>query len=112
VTGVQTCALPISEKMHKMLVIAHKNALRLAQMINDLLDMEKLIAGKMGFELKQQPLLPIIEQSLEANKAYADSFGVSLDLQMDTHEQTPLMVFVDGHRLQQVMANLISNAVK
>jgi PAS domain S-box-containing protein len=100
------------EKMHKMLVIAHKNALRLTQMINDLLDMEKLIAGKMGFELKQQPLLPIIEQSLEANKAYADSFGVSLDLQMDTHEQTPLMVFVDGHRLQQVMANLISNAVK
>lgn len=101
------------EKMQNMLVIAHKNALRLTQLINDLLDMEKLIAGKMGFDLERQPLVPIIEQSLETNKAYADSFNVSLHLSVCANEQdVPLMVSLDAHRLQQVMANFISNAVK
>jgi PAS domain S-box-containing protein len=101
------------EKMQSMLVIAHKNALRLTQLINDLLDMEKLIAGKMGFDLERQPLVPIIEQSLETNKAYADSFNVSLHLSVCANEQdVPLMVSLDAHRLQQVMANFISNAVK
>lgn len=103
----------LPEKMDSMLTIAHKNALRLSQLINDLLDMEKLIAGKMGFDLKRQPLVPIIEQSLESNKAYADSFDVSLSLHICANEQDiPLMVAIDAHRLQQVLANFISNAVK
>lgn len=103
----------LPEKMDNMLVIAHKNALRLTRLINDLLDMEKLIAGKMGFDIKPQPLLPILEQSIEATKAYADSFGVSLHVEAEANlAARPLMVSVDGYRLQQVMANLVSNAVK
>lgn len=99
--------LPIN--MKNMLGIAHKNAQRLTLLINDLLDMEKLLAGKMDFTMRVQPLLPIIEQSLETNKAYADTFGVSLAL----HAQpTNLTVNIDAQRLQQVLANFISNAVK
>jgi PAS domain S-box-containing protein len=103
----------LPEKMNSLLVIAHKNSLRLTRLINDLLDMEKLIAGKMGFDLKCQPILPILEQSIEATKAYADNFGVSLHLSTGSSgSEAPLMVTIDGHRLQQVMANFISNAVK
>lgn len=95
--------------MSNMLGIAHKNAQRLTLLINDLLDMEKLLAGKMDFDLRVQPLLPIIEQSLETNKAYADTFGIALILHT---ELTEVLVNVDAQRLQQVMANFISNAVK
>lgn len=95
--------------MNSMLVVAHKNALRLTQLINDLLDMEKLLAGHMQFDLQLQPLLPIIEQSIETNKAYADSFQVKLQLKAPSAQ---LMVQLDAHRLQQVLANFISNAVK
>jgi PAS domain S-box-containing protein len=103
----------IPATMEKMLVIAHKNALRLQDLINDLLDMEKLIAGKMEFDMERQPLVPIIEQALEINKAYADNFNVSLHLSVVAAEQDmPLMVSVDAHRLQQVMANFLSNAIK
>lgn len=99
--------LPIN--MKNMLGIAHKNAQRLTLLINDLLDMEKLLAGKMDFNMRVQPLLPVIEQSLEANKAYADTFGVSLAL----HAQpTNVTANIDAQRLQQVLANFISNAVK
>lgn len=99
----------LPEKARAMLGIAHKNAKRLTLLINDLLDMEKILAGKMDFEMRRQPLLPIVEQSLEANSAYAQTFGVRLQL----HASEPdIHVMVDAQRLQQVLANLISNAVK
>jgi len=99
--------LPLN--MNNMLTIAHKNAQRLTILINDLLDMEKLLAGKMAFEMRVQPLLPIIEQSLEGNKAYADTFGVKLELHCAA---SGVLVNIDAQRLQQVLANFISNAVK
>lgn len=99
--------LPVN--MNNMFVIAHKNAQRLTLLINDLLDMEKLLAGKMVFDMRVQPLLPIIEQSLESNKAYADTFGVRLELCSAPSRD---LVNIDVQRLQQVLANFISNAVK
>lgn len=99
----------LPDNVKNMLSIAHKNALRLTLLINDLLDMEKLLAGKMVFDMRGQSLLPIIEQSLEGNAAYADTFGVRLALQSDVGD---LQVLLDAQRLQQVLANFISNAVK
>jgi signal transduction histidine kinase len=95
--------------MSNMLSIAYKNAQRLALLINDLLDMEKLLAGKMDFDMSVQPLLPVIKQSLEANKTYADTFGVGLSLRPPPAD---ILVKLDAQRLQQVLANFISNAVK
>jgi signal transduction histidine kinase len=66
----------------------------------------------MAFDMRVQSLVPIIEQSLEHNKAYADTFGVKLEL-----GSLPVggLVNIDAQRLQrlqQVLANFISNAVK
>lgn len=99
----------LPDNVKNMLSIAHKNALRLTLLINDLLDMEKLVAGKMVFDMRAQLLLPILEQSLESNAAYADTFGVRLALQADMGD---LQVLLDAQRLQQILANFISNAVK
>lgn len=99
--------MPIN--MKNMLGIAHKNSQRLTLLINDLLDMEKLLAGKMAFDMRVQPLLPIIEQSLDANRAYASTFGVSLALHVQFSDA---LVNIDTLRLQQILANFISNAVK
>lgn len=92
-----------------MLLIAHKNSLRLSHLIDDLLDMEKLVAGKFRFDLQVLPLMPLLEQSIEATHAYAEKFAVSFQL-IKRIEQ--VMVEVDGNRLQQVMANFLSNAAK
>lgn len=99
----------IPGKMKHMLDIAYKNAQRLTLLINDLLDMEKILAGQMVFDMQAQALLPILESSLESNKAYAATFNVSLVLQVDDGD---LWACVDAQRLQQVLANFISNAVK
>lgn len=96
-------------KVQNMLSIAHKNSQRLTVLINDLLDMEKILAGKMIFDMQEQPLLPILQSSLESNKAYADTFGINLVL---NNEGEDLRGYIDARRLQQVLANFISNAIK
>ena len=93
----------------EMLQIADKNSQRLTFLINDLLDMEKLLAGKLHFEMKVQPLMPLLEQALEDNRAYAERFRVGYTI---SQTLDGVMVNVDSQRLQQVLANLLSNAAK
>ncbi len=101
----------IPEKMRQMIGVAHKNSLRLAFLINDLLDMEKLVAGKMQFNLQQQPLLPLVEQALEANRTYGAERKIKLVLSRAAMA-VDVEISVDGQRLMQVLSNLLSNAIK
>lgn len=99
----------LPEQAQQMLAIAHKNSQRLTHLINDLLDMEKIAAGKLHFEMQPQALIPLIEQALEANRAYGAERRVKLAL---TGAPPDAKVRVDSQRLMQVLANLLSNAIK
>lgn len=95
--------------MRELVMLADKNSQRLLHLINDLLDMEKIASGRLEFVVRRQPLMPLIEQAIHANRHYAGRFGVRLELV----ERVPdLWVDVDEDRLGQVFANLISNAAK
>lgn len=107
VAGGVAGALP--PKAGQMVDIALKNSRRLSFLINDLLDMEKLLAGKLQFDRHVQALTPLLEQSLADNQSYAAQFGVQLVL---GRAGEGVQVEVDAQRLQQVMANLLSNAAK
>ncbi|WP_342594962.1 ATP-binding protein [Salinicola lusitanus] len=97
------------DAMRGMLKTAHSNSQRLILLINDLLDMEKLVAGKMTFQMQEQPLMPLVDQAIEANQAYADQFQTRYVV---TDRMDRASVNVDPMRLQQVMSNLLSNAAK
>ena len=99
----------LPEALAKMLELAFKNSQRLNFLINDLLDMEKLLAGKMTFELHEHNVRALLEQAVETNQSYADQYQVQLTL----HECPPeLSALVDSDRLAQIMSNLLSNAAK
>ncbi len=98
----------VPEQVHELLDIAQQNSQRLSALIDDLLDMEKLNAGKMRFDLLEQPLQPQLELALRSNRSYAERHGVQLHLG-DCPAQ---LVEVDAMRLQQVLSNLLSNAAK
>jgi len=95
--------------MQQMLQIAQGNSQRLSALINDLLDMDKLVAGKMAFDLARHALGPLLENAVAHNQPYADQHQVRLQLQQPLPE---LQVQVDRQRLEQVLANLLSNAAK
>ena len=99
----------IPPKAKHVLDIANKNSQRLAHLIDDLLDMEKLVAGKMRLDLKPQWLTPLVEQAIEANRAYAEQYQVRLLL---TAREDNAIVMADPVRLQQVITNFLSNAAK
>lgn len=92
----------------QMIDIAHKNSLRLTHLINDLLDIEKLGAGKMRLDLQTQPLMPLVEQTLEATRAYAEQHQVRCELV----RRADVQVRVDSVRLQQILTNFLSNAAR
>ncbi len=99
----------ISDKIKSLLVIAKRNGDHLANMINDLLDMEKLEAGKLNLQFETLALMPQIEAALEKNHAYAEQHRVQC---MITQRVEQAWVHVDAMRLQQVLLNLLSNAAK
>lgn len=99
----------IPETAKQMINIAHKNSQRLSFLINDLLDMEKLSAGKVNFDMKLQQLMPLIEQSLNDNRTYGIERNITVAL---THAEPDARVWVDHQRLLQVLSNLLSNAIK
>jgi PAS domain S-box-containing protein len=93
----------------KAIKIADQNGQKLARLIDDLLDMDKLLAGKMQFDFTIQALYPLVLESIELNAAYAAQHQVQIQLEsQDEH----IMVEVDRDRFQQIMANLLSNAAK
>lgn len=89
--------------------IAHKNSERLILLVNDILDMEKIEAGKMEFQPAPARLMSLLQQAIDGNRAYADPHQVSYEL---GSELPDLMVHVDSNRMMQVLANLLSNAAK
>ena len=99
----------VPAKAREMIAIAHKNSQRLTHLINDLLDMEKIAAGKLHFDMQPQALMPLIAHALEANRAYGAERRIKLAL---VGAPTAAEVRVDSQRLMQVLSNLLSNAVK
>lgn len=108
VIGGATGTLP--EKAMKMLRIAYDNSERLILLINDLLDIDKVQAGKIRISQASLCIADLLENAVQANQSYADKFGVTL--QWTRGEADHLHVHGDESRLMQVLSNLLSNAAK
>lgn len=99
----------IPEAARRMLEVAHKNSQRLGALINDLLDIEKIAAGKMRFALQTQEIMPLVEQALLLSQPHAAQNQIELRL---VERAMEVWVRVDGQRLQQILTNFLSNATK
>lgn len=99
----------LSDKARKLVEIAYKNCERLVNLINDILDTEKIASGKMKFSLRPLEIMPLVQQAVAANQPYAAQFGVNLKI---TDELPEACLLADPDRLIQVMNNLLANAAK
>jgi len=98
----------LPEPAKKLVDIARDNCERLVRLVNDILDSEKMVSGRMAFNLARLDLVPLAARSVQANEGYAATCGVRLRLDAEPG------AFVEGDadRLQQVLTNLMSNACK
>ena len=86
-----------------------RNAVAMAQLIEDLLDVSRIISGKMRLEVQEVELARITEAAVDSIRPAADAKGIQLNALLDS--TIPPLVG-DPARLQQVVWNLLSNAVK
>lgn len=100
-------ALP--EKAGGLASLAHANAVRLARIVDDMLDMERVKQGRMAFACRPCRLHQLARQAVEAVRAFSESFGVALPFGPWREDAE---VMADPDRVVQILVNLISNAVK
>jgi len=87
----------------------HRNARSQSQLIADILDVSRIVTGKLRLDLRPVELAPIVEAAVDTMRPTAEAKGVGLEAQI---EDTPAQVSGDVDRLQQVVWNLLSNAIK
>lgn len=93
----------------KFLTMAKRNSQRLSGIINDLLDLSKIEAGKMDYHFKNMNINSVIEYVTSTLSVLAKDKGLTIQ----TNEGADLPeIFADSQRLEQVLTNLISNAIK
>ena len=97
-----------AETMDHALVVIERNAKTQAQLIEDLLDVSRIVAGNFRLETLQLDLSSVVKTAAEAVIPTASAKNVRLDLRLDGAPR----VCGDPMRLQQVVWNLVSNAIK
>jgi two-component system sensor histidine kinase GlrK len=100
---------PLSDKQRRLLELNLASGQRLSAMIGNLLDLSRMEAGVMEYELKANDLAELVRNA--AAEFQAHSGNRDLDLKLEIPDQ-PVMVECDGDRIMQIIRNLIGNAVK
>jgi PAS domain S-box-containing protein len=99
----------LTSEAAEMVTIAYKNSGRLVRIINDILDIGTIDAGKLTLQMGIVPLGDLLQQSVEDNAVFAEKCDVRFVLEPVAVTDR---VMADPDRLMQVMVNLLSNAAK
>jgi PAS domain S-box-containing protein len=97
------------EEQRRAIEVIDRNARAQVQLIDDLLDLSRIMTGKIRLDLHQVSLLAIVEAAVDSAKPAADAKDIRLKAILDSVRAT---VNADSTRLQQVVWNLLTNAIK
>ncbi|MDQ2647270.1 MAG: ATP-binding protein [Myxococcota bacterium] len=96
-------------RLARGLAVIERNAHAQAKIVGDLLDVSRILGGKLVLTVKPTQLAAVIAAALEPLHSAATSRGVKVTTELSTELTT---IQADAHRLQQVLWNLLSNAVR
>ena len=99
----------VSEQTLKFVGMAKRNVDRLSDIINDLLDLSKIEAGKMEFRFETKSVIPAIEYVKSTFEQTAKNKNINFTLSKD--DEIPDL-YIDSKRIEQIVSNMVSNALK
>ena len=97
------------DKVLRALETIERNAKSQAQLIEDILDISRIITGKLRLQVRPVNLVPVIESAIESVRLAAEAKSIRLQSRIDSQAG---LLLGDANRLQQVVWNLLSNALK
>ncbi len=97
------------ETAGKAIETIRRNAKSQSQIIDDILDVSRIITGKLALDLNPIELGPVIEAAVNVVRPTAEAKGIRIDTEFPSQ---PAVIAGDSNRLQQVVWNLLSNAIK
>jgi len=98
-----------SVTQNRALETIERNAKSQAQLIEDILDVSRIVAGKLNLEVRPVEISILVDAAIDAVRPAADAKGITLEAVLDPRTGP---VLGDANRLQQVIWNLAANAVK
>ncbi len=98
-----------AERRDHALEVVERNALAQARLIEDLLDVSRILSGKLRLEVGPVDVSAAVEAALESIRPAAEAKGLELSLRFDLQECN---ILGDANRIQQIIWNLLTNAVK
>ncbi|MBN8581280.1 MAG: PAS domain S-box protein [Anaerolineae bacterium] len=100
---------PVNEKQNRYLQTILESAQHLLELINDILDLAKINAGRVDLDLNKTDIQMVANASLRMIRELAQKKSVGVEFEID---ETVTQAWVDERRLKQMLVNLLSNAVK
>jgi PAS domain S-box-containing protein len=98
-----------AEQIRRAIGVIDRNARAQVQLIDDLLDLSRMMTGKIRLDLHQISILNVVQAAVDSARPAAEAKDIRLQTALDS---APATVSADGGRLQQVIWNLLSNAIK
>lgn len=99
-----------SERLQKLLGMASDNSKHLTELVNDILDLEKIEGGLMNFDLAEVDIVELVRRSIDTSSTYLQKHRKRVRILCQ--ENACYLVNVDALRISQVMNNLLSNSAK
>ena len=99
----------LNDQQKSLLRLSYNSAERLAAMVGNLLDVSRMEAGNMEYEMAARDLMPLIQGVIDEFEVQAHEKGIRLKLESD---QPSVSVECDKERIMQVIGNLLENALK
>ncbi|GGY71806.1 PAS domain-containing protein [Marinobacter zhanjiangensis] len=99
----------LPEKVKQLITVAARNSDQLRHLIDDLLDVEKLVSGQLEFNPRHNSMETLARETLEQLDTYASHKNIQFRL---TISEPDISATIDGHRFKQALSNLLSNAIK
>jgi signal transduction histidine kinase/DNA-binding response OmpR family regulator len=96
-------------KDKELLMMAHRNANRQLQLINELLDLSKLEANKMQLQVSENDFVPVLRGIVYSYDSLAIDKEISLEMKNPTE---PVMLYFDQEKMEKIFYNLLTNAFK
>ena len=100
---------PLNDQQKSLLRLSYTSAERLAAMVGNLLDIARMEAGSMEYEMAPHKLVPVVESVIEEFNVQAREKGIRMRLECDLHS---ISAECDRERIVQVLGNLFENGLK